>query len=294
MQHQNTTEKIKTVNRVTLVSLTANILLSALKIVFALIGGSTALLADGIHSLSDVGTTIVAFAGIRLSYKRSDASHPYGHEKIEPAMTKVVAVILFITAAFIVYRGYGGLSAEDVRTPGKIALWGACISIIVKELLFQYTLRGARKIESGALRADAWHNRTDSLSSVASFVGILGARWGYAVLDPLMAVGIGFYIMKVAISIYYTSLRGLIDTAADGKTVACIRDTAASVSGVERIDLLKTRLHGNRMFVDIEISVDGEMSLKKSHAISEEVHGLLEERFPRIKHCMVHVNPVEE
>ncbi|MGM0462010.1 MAG: cation diffusion facilitator family transporter [Fibrobacterota bacterium] len=294
MQQQNTTDKIKTVNRVTLVSLTANSLLSALKIFFALIGGSTALLADGIHSISDVGTTIVAFAGIRLSYKRSDDSHPYGHEKIEPAMTKIVAVVLFVTAAFIVYRGYEGLSAEDVRAPGKIALWGACISIIVKEGLFHYTLRGARKIESGALRADAWHNRTDSLSSVASFVGILGGRWGYAVLDPLMAVGIGFYIMKVAISIYYTSLRGLIDTAADGTTVARIRDTAASVPGVERIDLLKTRLHGNRMFVDIEISVDGEMSLKKSHAISEEVHGLLEERYPRIKHCMVHVNPVEE
>ncbi|ERP31062.1 cation diffusion facilitator family transporter [Chitinivibrio alkaliphilus] len=286
-------ERIRVVNRVTVVSAGTNCILAIGKILVGLLGRSSALVADGVHSVSDIGTTLIAFVGIRMSTKESDEDHPYGHEKIEAALTKIVATLLFITAVYICIQSYHGVRTPADTPPDAITLWVALISLGMKELLFRYTMRGAKKIQSNAMRADAWHNRSDALSSLASFIGILGARFGVGVLDPIMGMAIGVYLAKLAIQIYIESFQELIDTAADKSVVRRIRGYIATTEGVGGIDSLKTRRHGNRIFVDVEISVDGTLSLFEAHHIAAEVHQGIEEVFQEVKHCMVHVNPRE-
>lgn len=286
--------KMQIVNRISIVSIVANVILSAIKVIVGFLGKSNAIIADGVHSLSDVFSTVVAMIGIRLADKDDDENHPYGHEKIEPVMGKILANILLITAILIGYSAVQSILKEDYSIPSRIAIYAALLSIVVKEWMYQYTAKGAKKIESSALMADAWHHRTDSLSSVGSLIGVVGAIMGYPIMDPIASIIIAILVAKVAIDIYLQSVRDLIDSAADEETVKDIRKIILGTGGVIRIDELKTRRHANKLYVDVEISVDKNLNVSQSHRIAEDVHNNIEKDIRKVKHCMVHVNPFGE
>ncbi len=273
------------------ITIIANIALSILKILAGVFGKSSALIADGMHSFSDILSTVVVMLGLKLSEKPADESHPYGHERIEPALTKILAVILLVTALMIFYCGLTTIIGGNYQIPGNITIIAALISIFTKEWMYKYTKKGAEQIESSAVLADAWHHRSDAFSSVGTLIGVVGAKLGYPILDPIASIVISLFIAKMAFEIYFKALNQLLDRAADSKTIEEIKKIILSVDGVLEIDVLKTRIHSNKIYVDVEISVDKDLSLIEAHNISENVHSQIESKLKRVKHCMVHVNP---
>ena len=281
--------------RVSVVTIICNLLLSFFKLAAGLLGHSGAMISDAVHSASDVFSTIVAILGINISKKKSDQNHQYGHDRLECVAAIVLAVILFLTGVGI---GIGGIKniisgiSEDIAVPGAIALAAAILSILIKECMYWYTRKAAKKINSGALMADAWHHRSDALSSIGAFVGILGARMGYPILDPLASVVICLFIGKAASDIFRDAIDKMVDKSCDPETLGKMRSIILEQPGVQNIDLLQTRLFGPKIYVDIEIAADGNLTLREGHEIAQRVHDAMEKEFPLVKHCMVHVNPV--
>ena len=282
--------------KVSMVSIIGNILLSVLKFLAGIIAHSGAMVSDAVHSASDVCSSVVVIIGVRISAKESDEDHPYGHERMECVAAIVLAMILIFTGLGI------GISAvqdifmirdEEPVMPGVLALIAAVVSILVKEGMYQYTRYYAKKIDSSALLADAWHHRSDALSSIGALIGIGGARLGFVVLDPIASLVICVFIAKAAYDIFKDAVDKMVDHSCDEETQKAIYECAAGIEGVIRIDLLRTRVFGNKIYVDIEIGADGDKPLKETHAIAEHVHNCIEETFPRVKRIMVHVNPVE-
>lgn len=286
--------RINIARRISLVSIIANVILSLIKIVIGTIARSSAIVADGFHSVSDVVSTLIALWGIEISNKEDDENHQYGHEKFEAVMGKLLAIVLFLTAAYIAWGGYERIIKNEFVVPSSIALMAAILSIIVKEWMFHYTKAGALKIDSSVLMADAWHHRSDALSSVGSLIGVMGARMGYPIFDPIASIAIGLLIAKMAVEIYLKSVKELTDSAADENTVEEISTVIKGIEGVINIDMLKTRLHGNRLYLDLEISVNRDLTLLEAHDIAENVHDTIEKSNDKVKHCMVHVNPYME
>ncbi|MBA2860634.1 cation diffusion facilitator family transporter [Methanococcus maripaludis] len=284
-------ERIIIGNKISKITIVANIGLSILKILAGVFGKSSALIADGMHSFSDILSTVVVMLGLKLSEKPADESHPYGHERIEPALTKILAVILLVTALMIFYCGLTTIIGGNYQIPENITIIAALISIFTKEWMYKYTKKGAEQIESSALLADAWHHRSDAFSSVGTLIGVVGAKLGYPILDPIASIVISLFIAKMAFEIYFKALNQLLDSAADSKTIDEIEEIILSVDGVLEIDVLKTRIHSNKIYVDVEIAVNKDLSLIEAHNISENVHSKIESRLKRVKHCMVHVNP---
>lgn len=284
-------------NKVSAVSIVGNIVLALGKLAAGIVANSNAMISDAIHSASDVFSTIVVLIGIRLSAKEADENHPYGHERLECVAAILLSMVLFITGAGIGIEAIKTIFTNHpsgIQVPGMLALVAAVVSIIGKEAMFQYTKYYANKIDSGALLADAWHHRSDALSSVGALVGIAGARMGYPIMDSFASLVIFFFIGKAAYDIFRDAVDKMVDHSCDEETEKQICDTALENELVEKIDLLQTRIFGNKIYVDIEIGVDGEYTLKKAHKIAEDVHNKIEERFPKIKHIMVHVNPVKK
>ena len=283
--------------RVSLVSIIINLVLSLLKLLAGIVASSGAMISDAVHSASDVFSTFIVMIGVQISSKQSDADHQYGHERMECVASIVLAVVLCITGFGI---GYGGLktilggSYESLAIPGRLALAAAVLSILVKEWMFWYTRAAAKKINSGALMADAWHHRSDSLSSIGALIGIFGSRLGYPVLDSVASVIISVFIVKAAYDIFKDAVDKMVDKACDDETIQEMRRMIESQDGVLGIDLLRTRLFGNRIYVDIEIAADGSRTLNETHEVAECVHHKMERNFPNVKHCMVHVNPYME
>ncbi len=281
--------------RVSVVTIICNLLLSFFKLAAGFLGHSGAMISDAVHSASDVFSTIVAILGINISKKKSDQNHQYGHDRLECVAAIVLAVILFLTGVGI---GIGGIKniisgiSEDMAVPGAIALAAAILSILIKEWMYWYTRKAAKKINSGALMADAWHHRSDALSSIGAFVGILGARMGYPILDPLASVVICLFIGKAAYDIFRDAIDKMVDKSCDPETLGKMRSIILEQPGVQNIDLLQTRLFGPKIYVDIEIAADGNLTLREGHEIAQRVHDAMEKEFPLVKHCMVHVNPV--
>ena len=276
--------------RVSKNTIIGNFILAFIKILIGFIARSTAMLADGMHSLSDVITTIGVIIGLKLSHKEADKSHPYGHEKIESITSLFLAIVLFLVAISIGYSGIIKIINHSYVTPGFSAIIAAIISIIVKELMYWYTIKYANQINSPSLKADAWHHRSDALSSAGALIGIAGARMGYTFLDPLVAIIIALVIIKVAFDISKQSIAQLIDEAASEEDIQVIIDRINSIDGIYEIKNLKTRKHSNRLYVDVDICVDATLTVEEGHKIALYVHNLIEED-SRIKHCMVHVNP---
>ena len=280
-------------NRTILITVVMNIFLSLIKLLAGFIGHSTSMISDGVHSLSDVISSIGVFIGLRISQKPADIDHPYGHEKFEAVLSNILAFILFLTGLSIGYSAIETIVSSSYIIPKMMTIWAALLSIGVKEWMYHYTIRQAKKIESTALAADAWHHRSDSLSSIGALIGIIGARLGFPILDPLAALVITLIILKVAIEIFVEATNQVIDKAASPELVNEIIQQIQSVNGVLAIDSLKTRVHSNRIYVDLEISVEATLSLIEAHTIAEAVHYQLEQNIHKIKHCTVHVNPLK-
>ncbi len=278
-------------------SIIGNLLLSVGKLFAGFVAHSAAMVSDGIHSASDVLSTLVVMAGVRYANKASDKQHQYGHERMECIAAIILATMLTMVALAIGYNGYEKIFSEnstELTIPGQLALWAAVISIIMKEAMFWYTKNAAEKINSGALMADAWHHRSDALSSVGSFVGILGARMGYPILDPLASIIICLMILYASYEVFADAVHKMVDHSCDEKTTQELIDLIHRVPGVEHVDSITTRIFGNRIYVDVEISVDDMLPLIEAHHIAETTHAAIEANFPLVKHCMVHVNPMSE
>ncbi|MBR3645937.1 MAG: cation transporter [Lachnospiraceae bacterium] len=284
----------KTAMKVSYISIISNIFLSVFKMIAGLVAHSGAMVSDSIHSASDVISTIVVIIGIKLSGKDSDDEHPYGHERLECVAATLLATILGITGFMIGYNAIRVIISNNYNpseVPGKLAMVAAIVSILVKESMFWYTRAYAKKIDSGTLMADAWHHRSDSLSSIGAMVGILFARHGFPVMDSIASIIICVLIVKAALEIYIDAINKMVDKSCDLETQEKIKQVALSQKGVLGIDLINTRMFGNKIYVDMEICADGELKLKDSHQIAENVHEQIEKEFPKVKHIMVHVNP---
>ena len=291
---KNDFEKIAT--NVSYVSIAANVVLSAFKLLAGIVAHSGAMISDAVHSASDVFSTIVVIIGIRISSKQSDKEHPYGHERMECVAAIVLATILAVTGLGIGYSAVGKILSGDyanLEVPGAMALIAALISIAVKEAMYWYTRYNAKKIDSSARMADAWHHRSDALSSVGALAGIAGARLGYPICDAAASLCICFFIAKAAYDIFRDAVDKMVDKACDEATENELKNCALAQEGVLGVDLLRTRVFGNKIYVDIEIRADGDGSLREAHGIAERVHDSIEGNFARVKHIMVHVNPAE-
>lgn len=279
--------------RVSILTIVANVVLALFKILAGIKGESSAVLADGFHTLSDVLTTIVVLVGIKIASKEADEDHPYGHEKYESVFAKILSILLLLTGTFIGYESIKILIGGQFVAPKKIALVAAFISILVKEGMYWYTIKAAKKIKSISMEADAWHHRSDAFSSIGTFVGVLGARLGIPALDPIAGIIVSMFIIKIAIELYLKSVRELVDESASDEVIEQIEENIRSTKGVRGLGNLKTRIFGNKIYVDLEILVDGHITVKEGHDIAEKVHDKLEKEIEDIKDCMVHVEPFE-
>ena len=284
--------------RVSRNSIYGNLLISIAKFLAGVIGHSSAMISDAIHSASDVFSTIVVMIGVKIGGKESDKNHQYGHERLESVASLILALTLAVTGCGI---GYGGLKTiiagsegASIQVPTALPLAAAILSIVAKEGMYWYTMRAAVQINSGALKADAWHHRSDALSSVGSLVGIGGAMLGYPILDPIASVVICVFILKAAFDIFRDAIGKMTDEACDDCMVEAMKALVVRQQGVLALDDIKTRMFGNKAYVDIEIAVDGNLLLQEAHNIAEKVHDEVEHNFPEVKHCMVHVNPYEK
>ena len=289
---ENTSQEAIKISRI---SILVNLLLSAGKLAAGLLANSGAMISDAIHSASDVFSTLVVIVGVKLSGKDSDREHPYGHERMECVAAILLSGILLATGLVIGWEGIQKILSEraELRAPGILAAAAALVSILVKELLFRYVRGFARKLDSTALMAEAWHHRSDALSSIGALAGILGARAGFPVLDPLASVVICVFIAKAAADIFRDAVDKMVDHSCDEETEDQIRLCAVEQPEVERIDLLKTREFGNRIYIEMEIAVNGDLPLRQAHDAAERVHDEIERRFPKVKHIMIHVNPAD-
>ena len=269
--------------RMAVVGVSGNVFLAVFKLAAGLLGHSAAMISDSVHTLSDVFATVIAFIGVSISRKEADEKHPYGHERMECVASWVLATILIITGAGIGYkciRAIADGSYKQMQTPGLLPVIAAAVSILVKEAMFWYTMYYARKLRSSAFKADAWHHRSDALSSVGALVGIIGARKGFPV------------------GIFRDAVEKMLDTACDPKFEEELKEYVRDFSVEENckigLDLLRTRKFGEKIYVEMEINADGNMPLIQAHEIAEKLHEGIEQKFEDVKHIMIHVNPAEE
>lgn len=279
---------------VTLISIWGNLILSAFKLFAGIKSHSDAMISDAIHSASDVFSSFVIIIGVKLSTKASDKEHPYGHERFECVAAILLSIVLLLTGLGI---GFG--AGKTIITnryisrelPGTLALVAAIVSIICKEAMFRYTKYYALYFDSSALMADAWHHRSDALSSIGAFIGIFGANHGLPILDPLASLIICFFIVKAGIDIFSDAVKKMVDHASDDATEKNIYEFILKQEGVLAIDSLLTRIFGNKINVDVEICADSHLSLKDAHEMAQTIHDSIQEQFPKVKYITILVNP---
>ncbi len=282
--------------KVSLITLVINFLLFVFKLIIGIVANSNALISDAVHSLSDAITTIAVIFGLIISNQEADQEHPYGHERIESVFAVILSFFLFITGIGIGSLGIDAIikgTNETLSVPGVWALIAAFVSIVVKEIMFHYTMHTAKKISSSSMEADAWHHRSDALSSVGSFIGILVSRLGYPILDPICSLLICVLIIKTAIEIFIDAINQLIDRACDEETNKEIVDVILSMHENIKINDLKTRMFGSKIYIDTEIAIDGNLSLKDANKIVEKIHNKIEKKFKLVKHCNIHIVPID-
>ncbi|MBO6039578.1 MAG: cation transporter [Oscillospiraceae bacterium] len=285
----------KTAVRVSLFSIIGNAILVVFKLFAGIVGHSAAMISDAVHSASDVLSSIIVIVGVRLSGREADSDHPYGHERMECVAAIILAGILAITGGGIGLSALESIldgDAGGVVIPGLLALIAAIVSIVTKEGMYRYTVHFARMLDSASLMASAWDHRSDALSSVGALVGIAGARMGYPVLEHIASIVICLFILKAALDIFREAMDKMVDHSAGDEIENAIRECALQQPRVLGVDLIRTREFGSRVYVDIEISADGDLTLRESHEVSQQVHDAIESSFDKVKHIMVHVNPM--
>ena len=265
----------KVANRVSFITIAGNVMLSVVKLLAGIIAHSSAMISDAIHSASDVFSTFVVIIGIKLSSKKADREHPYGHERLECVAAIILAMVLFITGLGIGVDAFKNIvqgKYNDLQTPGMLALVAAIVSIVSKEGMYWYTRFYAKKIDSSALMADAWHHRSDAFSSIGALVGIGGAMLGFPIMDSIASLVIFLFIVKAAYDIFKDALDKMVDHSCDEETEKQISECVMRNEQVLGIDLLQTRMFGNKIYVDIEIGLPSYYTLEQSHGIAEAVH----------------------
>ena len=283
-----------------LAGILGNLFLAAFKLFAGLIGHSTAMLSDSVHTLSDIFATVIALIGVTISKRQADKEHPYGHERLECLASLLLAFLLFATGCGIGWnciRSIATGSYLEKTLPGILPVIAAIVSIGVKEAMFWYTMYYAKRLRSSAFRADAWHHRSDALSSVGALLGIIGARNGYPILDQVAGLIICVMILGVAIGIFKDAAEKMLDTSCDETFETSLRELVFGFSeknGIPiGIDDLKTRKFGEKSYVEMEISLNGGMRLQEAHEIAERLHDDIEREYADVKHVMIHVNPAE-
>ena len=291
-------ERNREIYKVTLVGGAINVILLFFKFIAGILGHSAAMVADAVHSLSDFVTDLIVLVFIHISGKPQDKSHDYGHGKYETLAMTLIGAALFIVAIGIIYSGAVKISiwmnGEELIAPGMLALWAALISIILKEGVYHYSMVKARQLNSQAVEANAWHHRSDALSSIGTAVGIggaifLGQQW--TVLDPIASVIVGAFIVKVAVSLLRNGIGDLMEQSLPDAVEEEILRLAATVPGVEEPHELCTRRIGNHYAIELHILMDGGISLNEAHEKASEVEDLLRERYGEETHIAVHVEP---
>ena len=281
--------------KVSVISMATNVILTVAKFAAGVVAHSGAMISDAVHSASDIFSGLIVLIGVRISSKAPDDKHPYGHERFECVAALLLSGILALVGGTIGVNAVKDIIGGHVQeTPGILALVAAVISIVTKETLFWYTRGYAKKYRSTALHAEAWHQRSDALSSIGALIGIAGARMGVPVMEPIASLIIALFILRVAVRIFRNAIDQMVDHSASEETEAAFRETAMEQPGVQGVELLRTRMFGNRVYVDLEIAADPELSLAAAHEIAERVHDAIEQTYPDVKHIMVHVNPAKE
>lgn len=288
----NNSNHSKEAIKISTVSIIVDIVLTILKITAGILGQSVALVSDAIHSFSDVITTILVIIGVKISEKAPDKEHPYGHEKLECLISIALALSLFSVGIGIGISGISSIHNKLFTIPKSYTLLIALISIVSKETMFWLTIKVAKRVQSPSLKADAWHHRSDALSSIGSFIGILLTTFGFYYGDAIASVVICIFIIRVALDILFDAINSIIDHSCDSDTENNILNIIKKTNGVQRIDDMKTRRFGSKVYVDVEIAVDGDMKLTDAHNIAENVHHRVESHIQNCKHCMVHINPI--
>ena len=294
-------ERSREIYKVTLVGGVVNVALLIFKFVAGIVGHSAAMVADAVHSLSDLATDVIVLIFVHISSKPQDKSHDYGHGKYETLAMTLIGVALMAVAIGIIYNGAMKISAwlggEQLEAPGMLALWAALLSVLLKESVYQYSMVKARKLDSQVLAANAWHHRSDALSSIGTAIGIggaifLGQRW--TVLDPLASLVVGAFIVKVALELLRDGVSDLMEHSLPDDVEEEMLRMVGKVPGVACPHDLRTRKIGNHYAIELHILMDGNMSLRDAHNKASEVEDLLRARYGQDTHVAVHVEPLEE
>lgn len=297
----NEKEREHKIYRVTLMGSLINVALLIMKFTAGILGSSAAMIADAVHSLSDFLTDIVVIAFVHISAKPKDNDHEYGHGKYETLASSIIGLALLMVGLFIFYNGctkiWGAINGDEVEQPELIALIAAVVSIILKEWTYRFTVSVGRKVNSQAVIANAWHHRSDALSSIGTMVGIggailLGKQW--AVLDSVAAVAVSIFIVKTALSLLYTSANDLLEKSLPKETEAEIINIAKSEPGVSNIHNLCTRHIGNNIAIEMHLRMPGEISLNDSHKHASNIEKELRNRFGEHTHINIHVEPKKD
>ncbi len=276
----------------TIYAIAASIILATLKISFGVLGSSAALVSDGVNSLSDIVSYSIVAVSVLVSGKKADKHHQYGHEKVESVISLLFSLAIIITGIAIGYSGIRlVLGEKSEHIPTTLALWGAVASFIVKVLLAFFTRRGYRKTKSNALKALYTDHLSDAFATGGAILGVIGARAGFPAADPIASIIIALFVIYSGASVLKGSFHVLMDASADADTVKTIRSLVKENGEVLSIDLLKTRTVGSGYYVDMEISLDKDLSLEQAHEIAEDVHDRIEQGLPSVRHVMVHTNP---
>lgn len=294
MREVDIKERERLILRVSYLSIIVNCVLSLFKLLSGILGNSISMVSDGIHSLSDVLSTFIVILGVKLSSKAADKGHPYGHERLESVMSIILAVLLLIVGLGIGQKGIETIlnyKTLEIEEPAFINVIAAIVSILTKEGMYWVTYLVGKKVNSSMLKADAWHHRSDALSSIGSLIGVVGTRY-FILSDSIASLVICLFILKVAFDIFKEAIDKLVDKACDEGLEQNIAKEIAKVYGVERVDEIKTRQFADRIYVDTEIAVDGNLKVSDGHEIAQNVHDRVEKLDEKIKHCTVHVNPV--
>lgn len=299
MSHDHTPDPLdaryREVRKVTLIGSVIDLLLGVIKIIIGVVGSSQALVADGIHSLSDLVTDFMVLFAAKHSHREADAEHPYGHGRIETVATVVLGSTLVIVAIGISYDAVRRMMVPELLPhPGVVALLAALVSVAAKEGIYHYTMRAANRLRSNMLRANAWHSRTDAISSVVVVIGVIGVMLGFAYLDAIAAVVVALMIAKIGWDLAWKSIQELIDTSLDESEVEEIRASILDVAGVRALHMLRTRRSGSDALVDVHILVDPSLSVSEGHQIGEAVRKRLIERLDDVSDVTVHIDPEDD
>jgi cation diffusion facilitator family transporter len=288
------TARYRDTRRVTWVGIAANLILAGIKVVTGVLGQSQALVLDGVHSLSDLVTDAVVLLAARHAAREADADHPYGHGRIETAATVIVGVLLLATALVLGHDAVQSLGEPPAGAPGVLTLAVALASVGAKEWLFRYTRAVARALRSRLLEANAWHHRSDALSSIVVAAGIAGALSGFLALDAIAAIVVALMVAKAGWELIWHSLRELVDTGLDTAVLQDLRDEAGAVDGVKHVHTLRSRSMGHSVLLDLHIQVGPRVSVSEGHRVGEAVRQRLMQRRPGLGDVMVHVDPEED